>query len=85
MFFEAFILTGCSPAVVVTPVSTPYKAKSVTNQNLSNVTESVSVSTPYNAEAILAQTIQLKPSNYTIINRGFKRFWLFIYKNLLCW
>ena len=71
MFFGAFILTGCSPAVVVTPVSTPYKAKSVTNQNLSNVTESVSISTPYNAEAILAQTIQLKPSiKKNIVNKS---------------
>jgi hypothetical protein len=59
IFFGAFSLTGCSPAVVVPPVSTPYNAKSSTSS--SNV--AVSVSTPYNAEAILAQTIQLKPSS----------------------
>lgn len=61
MLFGAFILTSCSQAVVVAPVSTPYNAKSGAKLNSTNVP--VSVSTPYNAEAILAQTIQLKPSS----------------------
>ena len=61
MLFGAFILTSCSQAVVVAPVSTPYNAKSGAKLNSTNV--AVSVSTPYNAEAILAQSIQLKPSS----------------------
>ncbi|MDB3917385.1 hypothetical protein N9357_02850 [bacterium] len=61
MFLGIFILNGCSQAEVLTPVSTPYNAKSGAKLNSSNV--SVSVSTPYNAEAILSQTIQLKPTS----------------------
>ena len=61
MFLGTFILNGCSQAEVLTPVSTPYNAKSGAKLNSSNV--SVSVSTPYNAEAILSQTIQLKPTS----------------------
>jgi hypothetical protein len=61
MFFGTLILNGCSKPVVLTPVSTPYNAKTEAKLNSSNIP--VSVSTPYNAEAILSQTIQLKPTS----------------------
>lgn len=65
MLFGAFILTGCSSAVVVKPVTTPYNAESSTSPSSNDV--AVSVSTPYNAEAIFAQTISLTPSIKTNI------------------
>ena len=61
MFFGTLILNGCSKPVVLTPVSTPYNAKTEAKLNSSNIP--VSVSTPYNAEAILSQTIQLKQTS----------------------